>query len=223
MSTELKVRRAPWLAFLTSACLAGLSAATANAQSPNTEPAGIVIPIPVSHANASPPLDPLPRTRARTKAPPRVHSKAPPKVEYSSLPSNDRITDPVTTGSLPDASALGTKTLSGFASLVAKGAITLRASAPTNCLPGNLREVVADVASRFGAVSVESTHRSSGRNWRAGGARRSLHLSCRAIDFRVKARARGVMAYLRGRPEVGGLKIYRNGIIHIDNGERRSW
>jgi uncharacterized protein YcbK (DUF882 family) len=31
------------------------------------------------------------------------------------------------------------------------------------------------------------------------------------------------MAYLRASPQVGGLKIYRNGIIHIDNGERRSW
>jgi hypothetical protein len=31
------------------------------------------------------------------------------------------------------------------------------------------------------------------------------------------------MAYLRSRPEVGGLKVYRNGIIHIDNGERRRW
>jgi uncharacterized protein YcbK (DUF882 family) len=146
-----------------------------------------------------------------------------PPAEYASLPSNDRINDPTATGSLPNAGQLGAKTLSGFASLVEKGAITLRASAPTNCLPGNLREVVADVASRFGAVSVESTHRSSGRNWRAGGARQSLHLSCRAIDFRVRTRARGVMAYLRGRPEVGGLKVYGNGIIHIDNGSRRSW
>jgi uncharacterized protein YcbK (DUF882 family) len=70
---------------------------------------------------------------------------------------------------------------------------------------------------------VESTHRSQGHNRRAGGARHSLHLSCRAIDFRVRSRVRGVMAYLQSRPEVGGLKIYRNGIIHIDNGSRRSW
>lgn len=146
-----------------------------------------------------------------------------PPAEYASLPANDRITDPATTGSLPDASQPGGKTLSGFASLVARGTITLRASAPTGCLPGNLREVVADVSSKFGPVSVESTHRSSGRNWRAGGARKSLHLSCRAIDFRVRTRTRGVMAYLQTRPEVGGLKIYRNGIIHIDNGSRRSW
>jgi uncharacterized protein YcbK (DUF882 family) len=146
-----------------------------------------------------------------------------PPAAYASLPSNDKINETSTTGSLPNSNQLGAKTLSGFASLVAQGSITLRASAPTNCLPGDLREVVADVASKFGPVSVESTHRSSGRNWRAGGARKSLHLSCRAIDFRVRTRTRGVMAYLRGRGEVGGLKVYRNGIIHIDNGSRRSW
>jgi uncharacterized protein YcbK (DUF882 family) len=141
-----------------------------------------------------------------------------PPAQYASLPSSDRIEDPDVTGSLPTA-----RTLSGFSSLVSNGTITLRASAPTNCIPGNLRDVVASVAEKFGPVSVESTHRSRGRNWSAGGARHSLHLSCRAIDFRVRARARGVMAYLRAHPLVGGLKIYRNGIIHIDNGERRSW
>ena len=141
-----------------------------------------------------------------------------PPAQYASLPSNERIDDPAVTGSLPNA-----RTLSGFASFVSRGTIILRASAPTNCIPGNLRNVVASVAERFGPVSVESTHRSTWRNRRAGGARHSLHLSCRAIDFRVRARARGVMAYLRNHPQVGGLKMYRNGIIHIDNGERRSW
>ena len=140
-----------------------------------------------------------------------------PPARYSSLP----LGDPAATGSLPDARGPGGP--SGFGARVAQGAILLRAGAPTGCLPGDLREVVADVAARFGPVSVESTHRGRGHNRRAGGAGGSMHLSCRAVDFRVKARARGVMAYLASRPEVGGLKVYRNGIIHIDNGSRRSW
>ncbi|NIX76213.1 D-Ala-D-Ala carboxypeptidase family metallohydrolase [Microvirga terricola] len=123
-------------------------------------------------------------------------------------------------GSLP---SQGPRTLSGFYAYVEQGAITVQASAPTKCLPGDLREVVGDIAAKFGTVSIESTHRTAGHNWRAGGARHSLHLSCRAIDMRVHSRTRGLMAYLRSRPEVGGLKIYRNGLIHIDNGERRSW
>ncbi len=137
---------------------------------------------------------------------------------YASLP----VEEPVTTGSLPNAgSHRGTPgVLAGF---VEAGGIALRETAPTDCLPGELAAVVAEVAERFGPVSIESTHRSRGHNARAGGARRSLHLECRAVDFRVQARARDVVTYLRSRPTVGGLKVYRTGIIHIDNGDRRSW
>jgi hypothetical protein len=141
-----------------------------------------------------------------------------PPARYVNLPSRHQAGDLATTGSLPAPHGAA-----GYHGRVEQGRIIVRASAPTKCLPGDLRDVVADVAARFGTVSIESTHRSPSRNWRAGGARRSLHLACRAVDFRVGARARGVLAYLRSRPEVGGLKVYRNGIIHVDNGERRSW
>jgi hypothetical protein len=144
-----------------------------------------------------------------------------PPARYASLPADGA--DSIETGSLPNPSRTGTRTFSGFAAAVQSGSILLRDSTPTRCLPGNLTVVLADLSARFGTVSVQSTHRSTGHNRRAGGARHSLHLSCRAVDFRIKSRAQGVMAYLRSRPEVGGLKVYRNGIIHIDNGERRTW
>ncbi|MXQ11800.1 D-Ala-D-Ala carboxypeptidase family metallohydrolase [Microvirga makkahensis] len=219
MSTEVKTRRAPWLVFVTGACLAAFLPHPADAQNLHPEPSGIVIPLPLSNAPAAS------AGVRRSKAPPRskARSKAVPKVEYASLPSHDRNSDPASTGSLPEAGTLGKHAPPGFASLVSRGTIKLRATAPTRCLPGNLLAVLADLAVKFGPVSIESTHRGKNRNRRAGGARRSLHLSCRAIDFRVKGRTRGIMAYLSARPEVGGLKRYRNGIIHIDNGERRSW
>ncbi|MBF9234391.1 YcbK family protein [Microvirga alba] len=131
--------------------------------------------------------------------------------------------NPAAKGGRPSSATQAPRNLSGFYAYVEQGSITVQASAPTKCLPGDLREVVGDIAAKFGTVSVESTHRTGSHNWRAGGAPHSLHLSCRAIDFRVHSRTSGLMAYLRSRPEVGGLKIYRNGIIHIDNGERRSW
>ena len=80
-----------------------------------------------------------------------------PPAQYASLASDERLDDPSVTGSLPNA-----RTISGFASLVSQGTITLRASAPTNCIPDYLRDVVASVAEKFGPVSVESTHRSRG-------------------------------------------------------------
>ncbi|MGO4573865.1 YcbK family protein [Microvirga sp. 2TAF3] len=146
-----------------------------------------------------------------------------PPARYASLPSNDRLKSPSVTGALPNVGRVGPRNLSGFYAFVELGSIVLRESTPTKCLPDKLREVVADLSAKFGTVSIQSTHRTAWRNRRAGGVRHSLHLSCRAIDFRVHTRGQGVMAYLRSRPEIGGLKIYRNGIIHIDNGTRRSW
>lgn len=102
-------------------------------------------------------------------------------------------------------------------------AVTARDTAPTHCLPGPIMRVLTDVAERFGEVSVQSTHRSPGRNARVGGARRSLHLACRAVDFRVKGDGRAVIAYLRDHPDVGGVKRYRNGLFHIDDGASRTW
>ncbi|MGP9820532.1 YcbK family protein [Salinarimonas sp. NSM] len=110
-----------------------------------------------------------------------------------------------------------------FATQVERGAIWVRARTPTQCLPGDLTRVVAEVAERFGEVRIMSTHRTRGHNRRAGGAPRSMHLACRAVDFRVAGSSRAVMAYLRDHPAVGGLKRYRSGLIHIDNGDRRSW
>ncbi len=136
-----------------------------------------------------------------------------PPAHYASLPGDGASPDRGRSGN--DGTTVGRQ--------IQRGAIILRPRAPLTCLPGSLRLVMADVAVRFGSISVESTHRSRSHNGRAGGARHSLHLSCRAVDLRVRTRAQGVMAYLRSRPEVGGLKMYRTGIIHIDNGERRSW
>lgn len=132
--------------------------------------------------------------------------------------------EPETTGSLPKGEGLSDqKPSGGFAGLLNAGRITKRASAPTACVPEALKTVLAAVADRFGPVSIESTHRSRAHNRRAGGARASMHLSCRAVDFRVKAPSRGVLAFLRSHPVVGGAKVYRNGIIHVDDGERRNW
>jgi len=91
-----------------------------------------------------------------------------------------------------------------------------------SCLPAPVRRALNDVALRFGPVIVRSTMRGNGRFVRQDEWRGSYHRDCRAADFRV-ANAGGVMAFLRSRPDLGGVKRYRNGLIHIDDGPRRSW
>lgn len=95
--------------------------------------------------------------------------------------------------------------------------------APPRCLPPKLKKVIYEIADRVGEVRVISTYRDPARNRRVGGATRSMHLECRAIDFIVPGRHRDLTAFLRSRPEVGGYARYRGGSYHIDDGPRRTW
>lgn len=101
--------------------------------------------------------------------------------------------------------------------------IHFQSHTPDRCLSEDLMGVIYDVAERFGTVKIVSTMRSPAHNSRVGGAPRSFHLQCRAIDFMVFGRTAGLEAYLRARPEVGGLKRYPLGFFHIDNGSARTW
>lgn len=87
------------------------------------------------------------------------------------------------------------------------------------CVPERLMRVVQQVIVRYGAVRITSTWRPA---WRA--RRNSWHRRCEAVDFRVPGvHPRTVMAFIRDMPEVGGRKIYWNGLLHIDTGPVRTW
>jgi uncharacterized protein YcbK (DUF882 family) len=90
------------------------------------------------------------------------------------------------------------------------------------CLPSAIKQVLFDLTRLFGPVHVNSSYRSPSHNRNVGGASRSLHMECRAVDFRVAGNQQRVMKYITSRSEVGGYKHY-GGHIHIDNGPRRTW
>jgi hypothetical protein len=88
----------------------------------------------------------------------------------------------------------------------------------TGCLPGVLRQRLAQIRAKFGRVSVISTHRPGARI--AGSGRRSFHASCRAVDFHPpRGKYRAVVAWLKSR-HGGGVGTYSCGMhhVHIDNG-----
>lgn len=87
------------------------------------------------------------------------------------------------------------------------------------CLPPVLKSILGKISDKYGAVKVTSTWRPP---WRA--RRGSFHKRCEAMDFRVPGvRPRTVLEWARALPEVGGHKVYWNGLIHIDTGPRRPW
>lgn len=104
---------------------------------------------------------------------------------------------------------------------VTGGSGRVKWAASSGCLNSRLRSAIAHVAQSFGAVRVNSTCRSRGRNRRVGGARRSYHLSGNAADIRVFGNVRAAARYLR--QVAGGYKHYGGGLFHIDTGPRRTW
>ncbi len=96
-------------------------------------------------------------------------------------------------------------------------------NAPSGCVPGSLKSVLYQVSQKFGPVVVNSTARGHKHNRRVGGARKSWHLKCMATDFRVRGNSKGLYAFLRRHPSVGGLHRYPSGFFHIDLGPKRTW
>jgi hypothetical protein len=98
-----------------------------------------------------------------------------------------------------------------------RGSVKTNATASTDCLPPELRGVLADVAARFGEVTVVSTHQLNTGNHSAGSTREKLHHDCKAVDIRAdRSRIDEIKAYLRTRREIGGVESYRNGVVHMD-------
>jgi len=103
------------------------------------------------------------------------------------------------------------------------GATPSSAQTSTSCLPGSVQSTLNQIRQKFGPVQIVSTFRRGAVI--AGTGRRSLHASCRAVDFNAPAGKRAaVIAWLRSNHK-GGLGIYSCGMshLHIDNGGRYAW
>jgi hypothetical protein len=88
--------------------------------------------------------------------------------------------------------------------------------APTDCLPQALQNVLQALQVRFGQVTVVSTTHLQSDNHSRGSTRDKLHQACKAVDIRAAGDTREIMAFLKSRPEVGGINSYRNRLVHFD-------
>lgn len=96
-------------------------------------------------------------------------------------------------------------------------------SASMSCVPGELKRLINTISSKFGRVTVISTHRKGARI--KGSGKRSLHASCRAVDFNpARGTYKQVLSYLKKNWR-GGVGSYsgRHHHIHVDNGGRYRW
>ena len=86
--------------------------------------------------------------------------------------------------------------------------------------------LINTVAWHYGKhVHIQSGYRSKHYNRRVGGAKRSYHVACKAVDIQVRGVNKYQLArYLKSLPGRGGVGTYcNNSTVHIDVGPKRQW
>ncbi len=94
------------------------------------------------------------------------------------------------------------------------------------CLKPGILRILKTVERRYGKKPIiTSGYRSPKRNRRAGGARNSMHIYCKAVDIQVEGVSKWNLAkYLRTIPGRGGVGTYcRTKSVHIDTGKELDW
>jgi uncharacterized protein YcbK (DUF882 family) len=94
------------------------------------------------------------------------------------------------------------------------------------CFGPELLSILNTIKGHYGReVVVTSGFRDSRTNRRAGGARKSMHVLCKAADIQVKGVSKWDLAkYLRTVSGRGGVGTYcRTNSVHIDVGPERDW
>ena len=94
------------------------------------------------------------------------------------------------------------------------------------CLKPGVLRILKQVERRYGKKPIiTSGYRSPKGNRRAGGARNSQHIFCKAVDIQVEGVSKWNLAkYLRTIPGRGGVGTYcRTKSVHFDIGSKRDW
>ena len=106
------------------------------------------------------------------------------------------------------------------------GLLLQRKGVQVGCFPPKLLRLLRQVERRFGRTPiVTSGYRSAAYNRRIRGARKSLHIFCKAADIQVQGVSKWRLAkYLRSLPGRGGVGTYcHTKSVHIDIGNKRDW
>lgn len=100
------------------------------------------------------------------------------------------------------------------------------ASWKVNGLNPQLVQLMVRVQVHYGrSLHIISGCRSKKHNRRVGGATRSQHLHCKAVDFQIPGVSKyKLAAYLRQMPGRGGVGTYcKSRFVHLDVGPKRQW
>ena len=106
------------------------------------------------------------------------------------------------------------------------GLRTQHSKVSVGCLEPQLVSLIKRAERHFGRHAVvTSGYRSRRHNRRIGGARRSMHTTCKAADIQIAGVTKWQLAsWLRKQDGRGGVGTYcHTRSVHIDIGEKRDW
>ncbi|MCB1451451.1 MAG: YcbK family protein [Nitratireductor sp.] len=106
------------------------------------------------------------------------------------------------------------------------GIVTQTDHVQVGCFKPELIALLGTVERHYGRKPiVTSGYRNPSENRRAGGARKSMHMLCKAADIQVEGVSKWDLAkYLRTIDGRGGVGTYcRTNSVHIDTGDVRDW
>lgn len=116
--------------------------------------------------------------------------------------------------------------VTGLARLAPNGLTVQRPDVQTDCFEPQLVSMLHAVEARFHTkVLVTSGYRSPAHNRAVNGARRSMHMACKAADILVPGADKfAVATFVRSLPGRGGVGTYcHTTAVHIDIGRERDW
>jgi len=114
----------------------------------------------------------------------------------------------------------------GIARLSPSRLATQHSGVNVTCIRPEILQLVEIIERKYGKkATVTSGYRSPSRNRKAGGARNSMHIYCKAVDIQVEGVSKWNLAkYIRTIPGRGGVGTYcRTKSVHIDIGPKRDW
>lgn len=114
----------------------------------------------------------------------------------------------------------------GLGSLSPNGLRVQHEKVQVACLKPGVVQILKIVERKYGKKPIiTSGYRSPKRNSRAGGAKNSQHIFCKAVDIQVEGVSKWDLAsYLRTIPGRGGVGTYcRTKSVHVDIGSKRDW
>ncbi len=113
-----------------------------------------------------------------------------------------------------------------FGRLSPNGLRVQHSKVQVQCLKPRVLQLLKLIERRYGSKPIiTSGYRSPKGNRRAGGASKSQHIYCKAVDIQIEGVSKWELAkYVRSIPGRGGVGTYcRTKSVHIDIGSKRDW